>query len=52
MHYEQWLKNDPEFARQVYEDMNRIMEEKGMTGRVVPLERCRWYSLNLSITEC
>ena len=52
MHYEQWLKKDPEFARQVYEDMNRIMEEKGMTGRVAPLERCRWYSLNLSITEC
>lgn len=28
------------------------LEEKGAAGRVVPLERCRWYSLNLSITEC
>ena len=52
MHYEQWLTRDPEFTAKLFEDMNRIMEEKGMTGRVAPLERGKWYSLNLSITEC
>jgi len=52
MHYEQWLTHDPEFTEQVWNEMNDILEEKGVTGRVAPLERCRWYSLNLSITEC
>lgn len=52
MHYEQWLSRDPEFTAKLFQDMDRIMAEKGMTGRVAPLERGRWYSLNLSITEC
>ncbi|MBQ9047316.1 MAG: MBL fold metallo-hydrolase [Solobacterium sp.] len=51
MHYETWLTEDPEFAEKVFRDMNRILEEKGCVGRVAPMERGRWYSLNLSITS-
>lgn len=49
MHYETWLSNDPEFAENMIKDMNRIMEEKGKAGRVAPMIRGKWYSLNLSI---
>lgn len=49
MHYETWLSNDPEFAENMIKDMNRIMEEKGKAGRVAPMIRGKWYTLNLSI---
>ena len=51
MHYETWLTDDPEFSEQVHEDMNRIMMEKGLVGRVAPMERGKWYTLELSINE-
>lgn len=51
MHYETWLTEDPQFAAQMIEDMNRIMEEKGKIGRVAPMERCKWYTLDLGISE-
>lgn len=49
MHYETWLTEDPEFARKMIDDMNRIMAEKGKTGRVAQMDRGRWYTLNLTI---
>ena len=51
MHYETWLTDDPEFSEQVHEDMNKIMMEKGLVGRVAPMERGKWYTLDLSINE-
>lgn len=51
MHYESWENTRPEFAKQVFQDMNRIMEEKHLAGRVAPLERTRWYTLDLCINE-
>ncbi|WP_276951063.1 MBL fold metallo-hydrolase [Enterocloster lavalensis] len=51
MHYETWLKDDPGFAEKMIEDMNHIMEEKGKVGRVAQMERGKWYSLNLTMTE-
>lgn len=51
MHYETWLTDRPEFAADVFRDMNRIMEENGRVGRVAPMERGKWYSLSLSLTE-
>lgn len=51
MHYETWLAEDPEFAVNMIKDMNRIMEEKGKVGRVVPMTRGKWYSLNIMIAE-
>ena len=52
MHYETWLTEDPGFAQKMIEDMNRIMAEKGKVGRVAPMVRGKWYTLDLSITEC
>ena len=52
MHYETWLTEDPEFAQKMIDDMNKIMEEKGMMGRVAGMERGKWYTLDLAITEC
>ena len=51
MHCETWVNERPEFIAEVMDDMNRIMEEKGLVGRVKLLERTRWYSLDLCITE-
>jgi len=51
MHYETWLTQDPEFAAKMITDMNRIMEEKGKSGRVAPMVRGKWYTLDLSINE-
>ena len=51
MHYETWLTDDPEFSEKVHSDMNRIMNEKGLIGKVAPMERGRWYTLDLSIVE-
>lgn len=51
MHYETWLTEDPEFAKKMIADMNRILLEKGKVGRVAAMERGKWYSLNLTITE-
>ncbi len=49
MHYESWENTMPEFPAQVFRDMNHIMEERGLAGRVSPLERTRWYTLDLCI---
>ena len=49
MHYETWLTEDPEFAKNMIHDMNRIMEEKGKVGRVAPMIRGKWYTVHLSI---
>lgn len=51
MHYETWLTEDPEFAQKMIDDMNHILEEEGAVGRVAPMERGKWYSLDLMITE-
>lgn len=51
MHYETWLTTDPEFANRMISDMNRIMAEKGKVGRVAPMERGKWYTLDLAINE-
>lgn len=51
MHYEAWIADDPEFAEQVMIDMNKILEEKGKAGRVAPLVRTKWYSLDLCINQ-
>ena len=51
MHYETWLTKDPEFAHKMIVDMNRIMAEKGKLGRVAPMERGKWYTLNIGIRE-
>ena len=51
MHYETWLTEDPEFAASVHEDMNKVMIEKNLVGRVAPMERGKWYTLDLSINE-
>lgn len=51
MHYEAWITDDPEFAEQVMIDMDKILEEKGKSGRVAPLVRTQWYSLDLCINK-
>jgi L-ascorbate metabolism protein UlaG (beta-lactamase superfamily) len=51
MHYETWLTKDPEFADRMIKDMNRLMAEKGKTGRVAPMVRGKWYVMNLTIDE-
>lgn len=51
MHYETWLTEDPEFAKKMIEDMNRIMKEEGKVGRAAPMERGKWYKLDLRIAE-
>lgn len=51
MHYETWLTEDPAFAAGMIEDMNRMMKEKGKLGRVAPMQRCKWYTLDLGISE-
>lgn len=51
MHYETWVTNNPEFVDSVYKEMNDLMEERGLIGRVAPMERGKWYSLNLCISE-
>ncbi|MBQ9048732.1 MAG: MBL fold metallo-hydrolase [Solobacterium sp.] len=51
MHYETWLTKDPEFAAKMITDMNRIMEENGKVGRVAPMVRGKWYTLDLAINE-
>lgn len=51
MHYETWLNTKPGFVDQVFADMNGIMEARNLPGRVAPLERTKWYTLNLCISE-
>lgn len=51
MHYETWLTEDPDFAAKMIDDMNRIMKEKGKIGRVAPMQRGKWYTLDLGISE-
>ncbi len=51
MHCETWANERPEFLQEVMDDMNRIMEEHNLVGRVKLLERTKWYSLNLTISE-
>ncbi|GAA6295712.1 hypothetical protein F220043C3_41460 [Enterocloster asparagiformis] len=51
MHYETWLTEDPEFAEKVLTNMNRIMEDQGKIGRIAPMIRGKWYTLDLAITE-
>ena len=49
MHYEQWVSGHPVFTQQVFRDINQIMAEKGLIGRVAALERGKWYSIDLGI---
>lgn len=51
MHYETWLTEDPAFAEKMIEEMNRILQEKGKIGRVAPMQRGKWYTLDLGISE-
>lgn len=51
MHYETWLTEGSDFAAKMIDDMNRIMKEKGKTGRVAPMQRCKRYTLDLEISE-
>lgn len=51
MHYETWLTEDPDFAAKMIADLNRIMQGKGKIGRVAPMRRGKWYSLDLGISE-
>lgn len=49
MHVETWVNERPEFLNGVISDMNKIMEEKNLVGRVALMERTKWYGLNLSV---
>jgi len=49
MHCETWINECPDFLDSVISDMNKIMEEKGLIGRVALMERTRWYGLDLSL---
>lgn len=51
MHYEAWITDDPEFAEQVMTDMDKILEEKGKVGRIAPMKRTEWYSLDLCVNK-
>lgn len=51
MHYETWLTKEPEFAEDVFSYMNKTMEEMGKVGRVAPMIRGKWYTLDISVTE-
>ena len=51
MHCETWVNERPEFISQVMDDMNRIMEERGLISRVKLLTRTQWYSLDLVISQ-
>ena len=51
MHCETWVNERPEFLDGVIRDMNQIMEEKGLLGRVKLLERTKWHYLDLVISE-
>lgn len=49
MHVETWVNERPEFLNGVISDMNKIMKEKNLIGRVALMERTKWYGLNLSV---
>lgn len=49
MHVETWVNECPDFLNGVMDDMNKIMEEKGLIGRVALMERTKWYGLRMSI---
>ena len=51
MHYETWLTDEPEFAGEMFSYMNKAMEEKGKIGRVAPMVRGKWYTLDISVVE-
>lgn len=51
MHYETWLTNEPEFAEEMFSYMNKAMEERGKVGRVAPMVRGKWYTLDIAVTE-
>lgn len=51
MHYESWLVDDPDFTTELFTSMNHYMEEHKKIGRVAPMVRGKWYTLNLSIVE-
>ena len=50
MHHEKWISSQPEFAENVFKEMDEIMIENGLIGRVAPLIRGKWYTIDLSIT--
>lgn len=51
MHYETWLTEDPAFAADMIDTMNRMMEQQGKIGRVAAMQRGKWYTLDLGISE-
>lgn len=51
MHHENWLVDDPEFTKNLFAYMNQYMEENHKIGRVASMDRCKWYSVNVSVVE-
>ena len=49
MHVETWVNERPDFLNSVISDMNKIMEEKGLVGRVALRERTKCYGLRMRI---
>ena len=49
MHHENWITDAPEFNEQIWKDTNTLMEQMDKPGRFAPLERTKWYSLDLCI---
>ncbi len=49
MHHEDWVYSDPGYIEQVTEQVNAIMQEKGLNSRMFSPERTRWYDINLGI---
>ena len=51
MHHENWLVDDPEFTKNLFSQMNQYMVANKKIGRVASMDRCRWYTVNVSVVE-
>ena len=50
MHHEDWVYSEPGYTEKVVDEVNAIMENKGIAGRALAPQRCKWYELSMSVS--
>lgn len=49
MHYEVWENQKPGFSKESFQRANELAQEQGLGCRIVPLERTKWYTMQLCL---
>ncbi len=49
MHFEVWENMEPGFSRKTFDRANELAQENGILARLLPVERTKWYRLELGV---